>query len=69
MRELFATSVPNVNIHLKNIFSSNELDDDSVIKEFLITADDGKHYKTKMYGLDAIIAVEGKLGRFSIIVN
>lgn len=57
MGELFATSVPNINIHLKNIFSGKELDADSVIKEFLITAADGKNYKTKMYGLDAIIAV------------
>jgi len=57
LAELFATSVPNINMHLKNIFSSKELDEDSVIKEFLITAADSKNYKTKMYGLDAIIAV------------
>lgn len=57
MSELFATSIPNVNMHLKNIFGSQELDEDSVIKEFLITAVDGKNYKTKMYALDAIIAV------------
>lgn len=57
MAELFDTSVPNVNMHLKNIFDSKELDQDSVIKEFLITATDGKNYKTKMYSLEAIIAV------------
>lgn len=57
MAELFDTSVPNINIHLKNIFDSKELDETSVIKDFLITADDGKNYKTKMYSLEAIIAV------------
>lgn len=54
---LFDTSVPNINMHLKNIFSSNELDMDSVIKDFLITATDNKKYKVKMYSLEAIIAV------------
>ena len=54
---LFDTSVPNINMHLKNIFSAGELISDSVIKEFLITASDGKNYKTKMYNLEAIIAV------------
>ena len=57
MAELFDTSVSNINMHLKNIFSTKELDSNSVIKEFLITAADGKNYKTKMYSLEAIIAV------------
>ena len=57
MAELFNTSVSNVNMHLKNIFQSKELDKNSVIKDFLITAEDGKNYKTKMYSLEAIIAV------------
>ncbi len=55
--ELFETTVANVNIHLKNIFQSNELNQDSVIKDFLITASDGKKYKTKMYGIEVIVAV------------
>ena len=38
MAELFDSSVPNINIHLKNIFSTKELDSNSVIKEFLIPA-------------------------------
>ena len=38
MAELFATSVPNVNIHISNILKENELDKDSVIKDYLITA-------------------------------
>jgi len=57
MAELFDTSVPNINMHLKNCYGEGELDEDSVIKEFLITANDGKKYKTKFYNLDAIISV------------
>jgi len=57
MAELFDTTVPNVNMHLKNIFEKKELGENSVIKDFLITAADGKKYKTKMYSLEAIIAV------------
>ncbi|OGC81827.1 MAG: hypothetical protein A2788_00010 [Candidatus Abawacabacteria bacterium RIFCSPHIGHO2_01_FULL_46_8] len=57
MAELFDTTVANINIHLKNIFQSAELQQDSVIKDFLITAPDGKKYKTKMYALEVIIAV------------
>ena len=57
MAELFGTTVPNINMHLKSIFKTGELRQDSVIKEFLITAADGKEYHTKMYGLEAIIAV------------
>lgn len=41
MAELFGTTVPNVNIHVRNVLEENELPTDSVIKEFLITADDG----------------------------
>ena len=40
MAELFATSVPNVNIHISNILKERELDKNSVIKDYLITADD-----------------------------
>jgi hypothetical protein len=57
MAELFESTVANINIHLKNIFQGAELSQDSVVKEFLITATDGKRYKTKMYGLEIIIAV------------
>lgn len=57
MAELFETTVANINIHLKNIFQTGEHQQNSVIKEFLITALDGKKYKTKMYGLEVIIAV------------
>ncbi|MEI7621316.1 MAG: virulence RhuM family protein [Candidatus Moraniibacteriota bacterium] len=57
MAVLFETTVANVNIHLKNIFQVGEHQEISVIKEFLITASDGKKYKTKMYELAVIIAV------------
>jgi hypothetical protein len=55
--ELFQTTIPNINIHLKNIFGEGELNANSVIKDFLTTAADGKNYKTKFYNLDAIISV------------
>ena len=55
--QLFACSVDNVSLHLKNIFSEGELDPKSVIEEYSITAADGKKYKTKHYNLDAIIAL------------
>lgn len=57
MAVLFETTVANVNIHLKNIFQAGEHQENSVIKEFLITATDGKKYKTKMYELAVIIAI------------
>ena len=47
MAELFQTSVPNINMHIGNIFKEGELAADSVIKNFLTTAADGKNYQTK----------------------
>jgi hypothetical protein len=57
MAELFQTTVANVNIHLKHIFDDGELAETSAIKECLITAADGKDYQTRLYNLDAILAV------------
>jgi hypothetical protein len=57
MAELFNVDVRTVNEHLQNIFNTNELDKDSVIRKFRITAADGKNYDTQFYNLDAIIAV------------
>jgi hypothetical protein len=57
MAELFQTTVPNVNMHIANILSEEELEENSVIKDFLITAADGKNYRTKFYNLDIIISV------------
>lgn len=55
--ELFDVDVRTVNEHLKNIFSEQELNENSVIRNFRITARDGKGYDTKHYNLDAILAV------------
>ncbi|MDR2206846.1 MAG: virulence RhuM family protein [Flavobacteriaceae bacterium] len=57
MATLFDCSSDNVSLHLKNIFKSKELDENSVVEEFSVTASDGKKYKTKHYNLDAIISV------------
>jgi len=57
MAELFNVEVHTINYHLKEIFSSSELDEKSVIRKIRITAADGKNYLTNFYNLDAIIAV------------
>ncbi len=57
MATLFEVTVPTINEHLKNIFAANEVDEDSVIRKFRITAGDGKSYDTQHYNLDAIISV------------
>ena len=54
---LFQTTIPNVSMHLRNVFAESELQADSVIKEFLTTAADGKNYSTNFYNLDAIISI------------
>jgi hypothetical protein len=55
--QLFGCTADNVSLHLKNIFSSGELEPNAVTEEISATAADGKNYKTKFYNLDAIIAV------------
>lgn len=57
MAELFAATKQNISLHLKNLFEDRELAEDSVVKESLTTAADGKRYPTKLYNLDAILAV------------
>lgn len=57
MAELFDVDVRTINEHLQNIFLSNELVENSVIRKFRMTASDGKKYITKFYNLDAIISV------------
>jgi hypothetical protein len=57
MAALYGVSVPAINQHLKRIFSDNELEESSVVKQYLIAAADGKNYQTKHYSLQAIIAV------------
>ncbi len=58
--ELFQTSIPNVNIHLKNIYEEDELDEAATVKEYLIVRQEGtRHVSRRMlhYNLDAILAV------------
>lgn len=57
MATLFDTSKQNVSLHLNNVFSEKELVADSVVKDSLTTAADGKLYRIKVYNLDAILAV------------
>lgn len=57
MAQLFDVSTDNVGLHLKNIFADGELDAVSVTEESSVTAADGKNYLTKLYNLDAILAV------------
>lgn len=58
---LYDVDVRTVNYHLKKIFDDNELQEDSVIRNFRITASDGKNYNTNHYNLSAIIAVGYKV--------
>ncbi|KAF5419826.1 MAG: hypothetical protein C5S45_05915 [Candidatus Methanocomedens sp.] len=55
--ELYGVQRPAITKHLKNIFDSGELQEDSVSSILEHTASDGKNYKTKFYNLDAIISV------------
>lgn len=61
MGELYGVNVRTVNEHLKNIFANNELEQDAVIRNFRITAADGKNYNTQHYNLSATIAVGYKV--------
>lgn len=57
MTELFQTTKQNVSLHLRNVFDEGELIKDSVVKESLTTASDGKKYNTAYYNLDVVISV------------
>lgn len=57
MAELFGVDIRTISEHLRNIFQSSELQEDSVIRKFRNTALDGKKYLTQFYSLDAIISV------------
>jgi len=61
MAELFKTTVRNIGIHAQNIFKEKELHENSVKKDFFLTASDGKEYRTKFYNLDMIISVGYKV--------
>ena len=57
MAELFATSIPNISMHISNILKEGELQQNSVIKEYLTTAADGKNYNVTFYSLEMILAI------------
>jgi hypothetical protein len=57
MQLLFNQTKQNISLHINNIFKEEELLIDSVVKESLTTASDGKKYKTKYYSLDVVISV------------
>ncbi len=57
MVDLFQSTKQNISLHIRNIFSENELQEGSVVKSYLTTAADGKKYRTSFYNLDVIIAV------------
>jgi hypothetical protein len=61
MAMLYDVETHTVNYHLKKVFSDSELEENSVIRNFRITAADGKTYNTKHYNLSAIIAVGYKV--------
>lgn len=74
MAELYDVSVSAINQHIKSIFEDDELDENSVIKKYLITASDGKKYNTNHYNLKMIIAVGFKVNnqravRFRVWAN
>lgn len=55
--ELFDTSVPNISMHISNILDDSELSENSVIKNYLTTAADGKNYNVTFYSLEMILAI------------
>jgi hypothetical protein len=57
LAELFDTSVPNVSMHISNILKEGELKQNSVIKDYLTTASDGKEYRVTFYSLEMILAI------------
>lgn len=57
MAELFDKSKKTISEHIGNIFDEGELDENSVVRNFRITANDGKNYEVKHYNLDVIISV------------
>ena len=57
LAELFDTSVPNISMHISNILKEQELELESVVKDYLTTASDGKEYNVTFYSLDMILAI------------
>src|SRR5680860_352129 len=57
LSQLFKQTKQNISLHINNCFKEGELDSNSVVKDSLTTASDGKKYKTKCYNLDVIISI------------
>lgn len=57
LAELFATSVPNISTHISNLLKEGELEANSVVKDYLTTASDGKQYNVTFYALDMVLAI------------
>jgi hypothetical protein len=57
LAELFDTSIPNISMHISNILTDKELEENSVVKNYLTTASDGKEYQVAFYALDMILAI------------
>ena len=57
LAELFDTSKQNISLHIINILKEKELDENSVVKDYLTTAVDGKNYNVIFYNLDMILAI------------
>jgi hypothetical protein len=57
LAELFYTSVPNISMHISNILKEGELEQNSVIKDYLTTAADRKDYMVTFYSLDIVLAI------------
>jgi len=59
--ELFQITKQTISEHLINVFETKELDENSVVRNFLTTASDGKNYSTLFYSLDAVISIGYRL--------
>ena len=57
LAKLFDTSVPNISMHISNILKDKELDEKSVVKDYLTTAADGKDYHVTFYSLEMVLAI------------
>ena len=65
--ELFGKAKSTISEHIKNIFEEGELEENSVVRNFRITAADGKDYQTNHYNLDVIISVGYRVKSFLLV--
>ena len=55
--ELFVTSKQNIGQHISSVLKDNELDENSVVKNYFTTASDGKEYNVAFYSLEMVLAI------------